>query len=82
MLIFVTETEDENEQPLSQPVRRTLCHYFIKTGADLQSMEQRGLDPSKSYIEFCGDSPHKLSGQTVELPDWPYKPGEYGGIDE
>jgi hypothetical protein len=45
---------------------RTLCHYFIRDGR----------------IEFCGDSPHKLAGQTVDLPDWPYAPGSYGGIDE
>lgn len=45
---------------------RTLCHYFIRGGR----------------IEFCGDSPHKLAGQTVDLPDWPYAPGTFGGIDE
>lgn len=46
--------------------RETLCHYFLIDGK----------------IQFCGDSPHKLSGQTVDLPDWPYAPGNYGGIDE
>lgn len=44
----------------------TICHYFIRAGK----------------IEFCGDSPHKLKGQTVDLPDWPYAPGTYGGVDE
>jgi hypothetical protein len=66
MRIFVTETEDENERPLPHPVERTLCHYFITAGK----------------IIFCGDSPHALAGQTVDLPDWPYAPGTYGGIDE
>lgn len=37
------------------PNRRTLCHYFIIGG----------------QIQFCGDSPHQLSGQTVPLPDYP-----------
>lgn len=46
--------------------RETLCHYFIRSG----------------MIEFCGDSPHKFKGQTVPLPDWPYAPGSYGGIEE
>lgn len=31
------------------------CHYFIRAGR----------------IEFCGDSTHKLAGQTVPLPDIP-----------
>ena len=35
--------------------RQTLCHLFIKNGK----------------IEFCGDCEHKLSGQTVDLPDFP-----------
>ena len=30
---------------------KTTCHYFIRNGK----------------IEFCSDSPHKLSGQTIEL---------------
>jgi hypothetical protein len=66
MRIFVTETEDDNEHLLPHPIERTLCHYFIKSGK----------------IEFCGDSPHALKGQTVDLPDWPYAPGTFGGIDE
>lgn len=37
--------------------QRTLCHYFIKNG----------------MIEFCGDNPHALNGQTVPLPDYPKK---------
>lgn len=32
----------------------TLCHSFVTEGK----------------IAFCGDSPHALSGQTVELPEW------------
>jgi hypothetical protein len=31
------------------------CHYFVRAGR----------------IEYCGDSTHALSGQTVELPDVP-----------
>ena len=34
---------------------RTICHYFITGG----------------MIQFCGDNPHALNGQTVTLPDWP-----------
>jgi hypothetical protein len=66
ILCFTTETTDDDDKPLPAPVRRTLCHYHVRDGR----------------IEFCGDSPHKLTGQTVDLPDWPYAPGTYGGLDE
>lgn len=39
---------------------KTHCHSFVRDGR----------------IEFCSDSPHALSGQTVDLPD---VPGPYGG---
>lgn len=64
--VFVTHYFDDEDKRLPAPVQETLCHYFIKAGR----------------IEYCGDSPHKLSGQTVDLPDWPYAPGAFGGIDE
>lgn len=41
--------------------QKTLCHYFLGGSA--------GDKPGR--IEFCGDSPHEFSGQTVDLPDWP-----------
>lgn len=44
-------------------VQKTLCHYFLRAGV----------------IEYCGDcSYHDLSGQKVELPDFPE---DYGGLD-
>lgn len=42
------------------------CHAFMRDG----------------QLEFCGDSTHGLAGQTVPLPEWPYAPGSYGGIDD
>jgi hypothetical protein len=57
---------DDEGEPLPQGQRRTLCHYFITDG----------------QIQFCGDSPHELAGQTVDLPDWPYAPGTFGGIED
>ena len=63
---FYTETTDDDDKPLPAPRDVTTCHYFIKAGK----------------IEFCGDCQHSLTGQTVELPDWPYLPVEYGGLDE
>lgn len=66
ILCFTIETTDDDDKPLPAPVRRTLCHYFIRSG----------------MIEFCGDSPHALAGKTVELPDWPYAKGQYGGIED
>lgn len=79
--VFVTHTTDDDDRPLPRPVEETLCHYFIKTGAQLAG-RGANLDPNKSYIDFCGDSPHDLRGKIVELPDWPYEPGRYGGIEE
>ena len=38
------------------------CHYFIRNG----------------NIEFCSDSKHALSGQTVPLPEWPSEFEWYG----
>lgn len=34
--------------------QRTKCHFFIRSGR----------------IEYCSDSPHSLSGQTVPMVDW------------
>lgn len=42
------------------------CHYFVTNG----------------QIKFCDDSTHDMRGKTVPLPDWPYSPGTYGGIEE
>lgn len=57
---------DEEGERLPEGQRRTLCHYFVTDGK----------------IQFCGDNPHALNGQTVDLPDWPYAPGTYGGIED
>ena len=43
-----------------------VCHYILTDGV----------------INFCGDCTHAMSGQSVPLPDWPYAPGTYGGIEE
>lgn len=77
-VLYFTDYDEEGEK---RGGRRTLCHYFIRTGAELAG-RGANLDPMKSYIDFCGDSPHELRGKIVELPDWPYAPGTYGGIDE
>lgn len=42
------------------------CHSFVTDGR----------------IQFLGDCTHALAGQTVPIPEWPYAPGTYGGIDE
>ena len=43
-----------------------VCHYILTDGV----------------INFCGDCTHDMAGQSVPLPDWPYAPGTYGGIEE
>jgi Family of unknown function (DUF6527) len=43
-----------------------VCHSFIKAG----------------QIQFLSDCTHHLAGQTVPIADWPYGPGEFGGILE
>ena len=34
---------------------KTICHYFVSEGR----------------ISYCSDSSHTLSGQTIDLPDFP-----------
>ena len=41
-----------------------VCHSFVTDGR----------------IQFLGDCTHALAGQTVDLPEWPYANGTYGGI--
>ena len=43
-----------------------VCHSFVKNGR----------------IQFLPDCTHKMAGQTVDIPEWPYAPGTYGGIEE
>ena len=59
-------TYDDDDNLLPNGQRRTLCHYFITDGK----------------IQFCADSPHALAGQTVDIPDWPYASGAYGGVED
>ena len=64
--------DGNNDAPTTNPsiklsVRNeTLCHYWLQAGK----------------IKFEGDCRHELRGQVVDLPDWPYAPGEYGGIED
>lgn len=44
----------------------TCCHYFLTDGV----------------IHYCADSTHNQAGKSVPLPDWPYAPNTYGGIEE
>ena len=43
-----------------------ICHSFVKDG----------------MIQYLGDCTHSMAGQTVPIPDWPYAPGKYGGLEE
>lgn len=43
-----------------------VCHSFVRKG----------------MIQFLGDCTHELAGQTVEIPEWPYEPGKYGGLED
>ena len=45
---------------------REVCHSFVRDGV----------------IEFLNDCTHKLAGQKVPMPDWPYAPGTYGGVED
>ena len=48
------------------PDGREVCHSFVRDGR----------------IQFLSDCTHALANRTVDLPQWPYAPGTYGGIDE
>jgi hypothetical protein len=43
---------------------KSRCHSFVRAGK----------------IEFLSDCTHALAGKTVDIPDWPYAEGEYGGV--
>ena len=43
-----------------------VCHSFITLG----------------IISFLPDCTHKLQGQKIPMPIWPYEPGKFGGIIE
>ena len=43
-----------------------ICHSFVRDG----------------QIQFLGDCTHKMAGQTVPIPAWPYASGDYGGIED
>jgi hypothetical protein len=49
---------------LSAPHRNAICHFFIRAGK----------------LDYCGDSTHVRAGQMVDMPEWPYAEGEYGGV--
>lgn len=66
ILCFTTYDDSDEPKKLPEGQRRTLCHYFIRDGK----------------IEFCGDSPHALAGHTVDIPEWPYASGTFGGIED
>ena len=55
-----------NWSKLDQSDKDEICHSFVRDG----------------QIQFLGDCTHKLAGQTVEVPEWPYAPGSYGGVDD
>ena len=43
-----------------------VCHSFVKEG----------------QMQFLGDCTHHLANQTVPIPDWPYAPNTFGGIQD
>ena len=43
-----------------------ICHSFVRDGK----------------IQFLTDCTHEMVGKIVDIPDWPYAPGTYGGIVE
>jgi hypothetical protein len=46
-----------NPSPGPQTLVKDVCHSFVTDG----------------FIQFLSDCTHKLAGQTVPLPEWPWK---------
>lgn len=42
------------------------CHLFLHNGR----------------IQYLNDCKHDLAGHTIDIPEWPYAKGNFGGIDE
>lgn len=51
---------------IDDEMKDDVCHSFVTDGR----------------IQFLNDCTHALAGQTVDLPEWPYAPETYGGIEE
>ncbi len=52
------------------------CHYFVRRG-----VAGRGEDTNRSYIDYCGDSTHALSGKSILLPEIPVECGRWTPIE-
>ena len=50
-----------------------------ETGPGLRSQQRCHSYLRGGKWEYLADSGHAMRGQTVDLPDWPYADGEYGG---
>lgn len=48
------------------PDGKHTCHSFVTNGE----------------MQFLGDCTHNLANQTVSIPEWPYAPGGFGGIQD
>jgi len=66
--ILVRLEWSKNMDPGDNPdeYRDEVCHSFVRDG----------------MIQFLGDCTHALAGKTVEIPEWPHRPGSYGGVQE
>jgi Family of unknown function (DUF6527) len=53
-------------RPKPKSIKCGRCHSFVTDGR----------------IKFLSDCTHFLVGQTVDLPQWPYAPGTYGGVQD
>lgn len=51
---------------ISQPELGKICHLVMTQGK----------------IAYCDDCTHDLKGQTVEIPEWPYASGAFGGVKD
>lgn len=53
LLVFLPERTYISDGVTKRRPKRTLCHLFLTAGE----------------LKYCSDSPHELSGKTVDLPN-------------
>lgn len=78
------EWDGDVEKPTISPSIRLydLAYFDEDTGKDIPEKTECHCFVKAGEIQFLSDCAHKLAGQTVPIPDWPYEKGTYGGIDE
>jgi hypothetical protein len=72
-----------NQNPDRPTFRPSILVTYKHLGKPGEGQDERCHSViTDGIIDFLPDCTHELAGKAVPLPDWPYAPGTYGGIQE